>query len=109
MSLKFIRNYWSCNLLLLCFIYVTVLLPVVALEVQVNREEAIDLSIPRFNNGAFPGWNAGSPMIVRKGENVWFSLSRPIEGEQPYVNTFWQVFKRQSSGAQVFTDDINDN
>ena len=101
MSLKFIRNYWSCNLLLLCFIYVTVLLPVVALEVQVNREEAIDLSIPRFNNGAFPGWNAGSPMIVRKGENVWFSLSRPIEGEQPYVNTFWQVFKRQPSGWMV--------
>ena len=66
-----------------------------AVEVRVNREETVVSDIPFFKNGASPGWNNGSPMIVRKGDDVWFSLSRPVEGVPAYANTIWQVMKRQ--------------
>lgn len=75
------------------------------LRVEVIREESIDLRIPRFNNGASPGWNAGSPMLVRKGDDVWFSLSRPVIGEEPYANTFWQIYKRLPRGWKVVLED----
>jgi hypothetical protein len=69
-----------------------------AVEVKVNREETIVSGIPFFENGASPGWNNGSPMIVRQDDDVWFSLSRPVEGVPPYANTYWQIYKRQDEG-----------
>lgn len=72
-----------------------------AVEVRVNREETVVSDIPFFKNGASPGWNNGSPMIVRKGDDVWFSLSRPVEGVPAYANTIWQIYKRRDDGWKV--------
>jgi hypothetical protein len=75
-----------------------------SMEVIVKREEVIDLSIPLFHNGAGPSWNFGSPMIVRQGRDVWFSLSRPVEGVPPYANTVWRIYRRQEDGWEVILE-----
>ncbi len=78
--------------------------PLQGVEVKVNREETIVSEIPLFGNGSSPGWNNGSPMIVRKGDDVWFSLSRPVAGVPPYANTIWQIYKRQKQGWTVILE-----
>lgn len=75
-----------------------------AMEVNVLREDLIDSAIPRFGNGSSPAWNFASPMIVRIEDDVWFSLSRPVEGVPPYANTIWQVFRRQEDGWEVILE-----
>ena len=95
-----LRSRWICLTVLVMHSLVC-FSSTYGLDVRVNREEVIDLKIPRFNNGASPGWNNGSPMIVRRGEDVWFSLSRPVEGALPYVNTKWQIHKRKPDGWDI--------
>lgn len=92
--------YWLLTFLVLCgpaAVYA-------GLEVKVLREDLIDPAIPKFNNGSSPNWNFGSPMIVRQGEEVWFSLSRPVERIPPYANTTWKIYRRTKSGWEVILE-----
>ncbi len=78
-------------LILALFTLETIATSTLAMEVTVIREDVIDTAVPLFGNGSGPSWNFGSPMIVRQGRDVWFSLSRPVEGVPPYANTIWQI------------------
>jgi len=75
-----------------------------AMEVTVIREDVIDPAVPLFSNGAGTSWNFGSPMIVRQGRDVWFSLSRPVQGVPPYANTVWQIYRRHEDGWNVILE-----
>ncbi|MEZ5275124.1 MAG: hypothetical protein R3F07_01935 [Opitutaceae bacterium] len=44
-------------------------------------------------------------MIVRQKDEVWFSLSRPVEGVPPYANTIWQVYRRTGDGWEVILEE----
>ncbi len=68
-------------LILALFTLETIATSTLAMEVTVIREDVIDTAVPLFGNGSGPSWNFGSPMIVRQGRDVWFSLSL---SEQPW-------------------------
>ena len=72
--------------------------------VTVLREDLIDPSVPLFGNGSGPSWNFASPMVVRQDDQVWFSLSRPVERVPPYANTIWQVYRRTGEGWEVILE-----
>jgi len=50
------------------------------------------------NNGAGPLWCYGSPLIVRRGEDVFISVVETGQNVPPLLNTRWQLWHR-SSGA----------
>ncbi|RKX29283.1 MAG: hypothetical protein DRP71_16465 [Verrucomicrobia bacterium] len=102
----FLRNMVGIPrvLIVVLFALETIVVSGLAMEVTVIREEVIDPAIPAFGNGSSPSWNFGSPMIVRQGQDVWFSLSRPVEGVPPYANTIWQIYRWHEGGWEVILE-----
>jgi hypothetical protein len=53
------------------------------------------------NNGAGPLWCYGSPLIARRGEDVFASTIETGENVPPLLNTRWQLWHRSSSGWKL--------
>ncbi len=67
------------------------------LTAQVIHEETITTCLSP-NNGAGPMWCYGSPLVVRKGNDVFVSIMETGEGVEPLCNTRWRLFKRDAEG-----------
>jgi len=69
-------------------------------SVTVEAEETITSYVdPR--NGSGPLWNAGSPMLVRNGDDVFVSISETGPPSPPMTNTRWQLWQRGRSGWEL--------
>lgn len=66
----------------------------------VDVEEVVTRYVPP-NNGAGPLWCYGSPLIVRRGEDVFLSVTETGENVPPLLNTRWQLWRRSAGGWKL--------
>lgn len=59
------------------------------------------------NNGAGPLWCYGSPLVVRRGEDVFISTMETGENVPPLLNTRWQLWRRSASGWTMEQHEAN--
>jgi len=56
-------------------------------------------------NGSFPLWTYGSTILVRRGEDLFFSAAETIPGAQPLNCVRWALMKRTPKGWVVLQRD----
>jgi len=66
----------------------------------VEIEEVVTRYAPA-DNGAGPLWCYGSPLIVRRGDEVFLSAIETGENVPPLLNTRWQLWRRSSGGWKL--------
>jgi len=66
----------------------------------VEVEEVVTRYAPP-NNGAGPLWCYGAPLVVRRGEDVFVSVTETGENVPPLLNTRWQLWHRDSGGWRL--------
>jgi len=66
----------------------------------VEVEEVVTRYAPA-NNGAGPLWCYGSPLLVRRGDDVFLSVIETGENVPPLLNTRWQLWRRSSSAWKL--------
>jgi hypothetical protein len=77
------------------------------LRPQVEAEEDVYTYEPA-NNGAGPGWCAGSTCLVRVGEHVFASGLETIPAAKPLNNVRWTLFTRETNGWRlVYRDEAH--
>jgi len=70
------------------------------LRCQVEVEEVVTRYAPA-NNGAGPLWCYGSPLIARRGDDVFLSVIETGEKATPLLNTRWQLWLRSVGGWRL--------
>src|SRR5512135_2673574 len=71
-----------------------------AVHCAVETEEVVTRYVPA-NNGAGPLWCYGSPLIVRRDEEVFVSIIETGKDVPPLLNTRWQLWRRSSDGWKL--------
>jgi hypothetical protein len=74
--------------------------PTVVLEEVVTSYQAAD-------NGAGPLWCYGSPLVVRQGNEVSVSIIETGKDVPPLCNTRWQLWRRDSSGWRIASQEAD--
>jgi hypothetical protein len=75
--------------------------PVVEIEETVYTYES-------SNNGSFPLWTYGSTVLVRRGDNLFFSATETIPEAEPLNCVRWALMNRSSKGWSVLQRDPKD-
>ena len=75
--------------------------PVVEIEETVYTYES-------SGNGSFPLWTYGSTVLVRRGDNLFFSATETIPEAEPLNCVRWALMKRTPKGWSVLQRDPKD-
>jgi len=81
-----------------CAVAVEALKPVVEIEETVYTYES-------SKNGSFPLWTYGSTILVRRGNDLYFSASETIPDAKPLNCVRWALMKRTPKGWVVLQRD----
>ncbi len=71
--------------------------PIVEIEETVYTYES-------SNNGSFPLWTYGSTILVRRGDNLFFSATETIPDAEPLNCVRWALMERTRDGWTVLGD-----
>lgn len=76
-------------------------LTALAADPVVEVEERVS-SYTNPDNGSGPLWCKGAPLVVRRGDDVYVSVLKTLDGVAPYCNTRWQIWRRDTGGWKLW-------
>jgi len=88
------------NALLALTLLLSMLPAACAWELATIREQIVTAYAPA-NNGAGPMWCYGSPLVVRRDDDVYISIIETGENVPPLCNTRWQLWRREGGAFRI--------